>query len=157
MYTLKLLTHFPIEVEEVCNQFKEKNKNKSSITRDLKWLNFKWGDDLKIGCFDTFNNLKGYAVIKEDSGFILDFVLLDTNDTQIVMNALKQEYDKYVIRKGVSNPGLKLMWTDFFKDNLKEIELKPIDYKFVFGLCNLRNSNLLNEIDLNSWYVFPKD
>jgi len=156
-YKLQILNSFPTEIKDIWKQFKESYKNKSFVTRDLKWLNYKWGDDLKIGIYNLSDALVGYAVIKQNTGLILDFVMLKSKDTPVVINELKRLFDTFMKSEGVSNPGLKFMQTDYLKRNLNGVNVKPVAFQFVFGLSALKNSDVLDAIDLNDWYVFPND
>jgi hypothetical protein len=156
-YKLQILDSLPTEIKGIWKHFKEGFKKKSFVTRDLKWLHYKWGDDLKIGIYNSAGTLVGYAVIKQNTGLILDFVMLNSKDIPVVINELKQLFDTLLKSKGVINPGLKFMQTDYFKKNLNGVKVKPVGFQFVFGLSALKNSDLLDPIDLNDWYVFPND
>lgn len=156
-YKLQILNCLPSEIGSIWKQFKEKNKNKSFITRDIKWLNFKWGDDLIIGIYNPHSALIGYAVIKRNTGLILDFIMLISKDIPGVISDLKRLFDEISENKEVLNPGLKFMQTEYFKLNLKGVKIKPLDFQFVFGLSALANYDFLDNINLNEWYVFPND
>ena len=156
-FSLQILDEFSDEISIIWDQFKRLNKDRSFVTRDLEWLKYKWGDDLKIGIYNLSDALVGYAVIKQNTGLILDFVMLSSKDTPVVINELKQLFDTLMKSEGVSNPGLKFMQTDYLKRNLNGVNVKPVAFQFVFGLSALKNSDVLDAIDLNDWYVFPND
>lgn len=156
-YKLEILDSLPAQIDGIWEQFKEDYKNMSFVTRDLKWLNYKWGDDLKIGIYNSNGELFGYAIIKQNTGLILDFVMLSSEAIPAVLNELKQLFDTFIKSKGVTNPGLKFMQTDYLKTQLNGVKIKSVGFQFVFGLSAIKNSDLLDPIDLTDWYVFPND
>lgn len=83
--------------------------------------------------------------------------MLNSKDSPIVINELNQLFEKLMTSEGVSNPGLKFMQTDYLKMNLNGVKVKPVEFRFVFGLSALKNSDLLDTINLKNWYVFPND
>ncbi len=156
-YKLQILNSLPIEIESIWNKFKEIYKNKAFVTRDLKWLNYKWADDLKIGIYNSAGKLDGYAIIKQNSGLVLDFIMLSSAGIPDVINNLKHLFDNQIKTAGISNPALKFMKTSILEKWLGDVIIRPIDFQFVFGLSALKNSDLLDNIKLNDWYVFPND
>ena len=156
-FNLQILDKFPDEIKIIWERFKERNNDKSFVTRDLKWLNYKWGDDFKVGIYNSKGKLDGYAVIKKQSGLILDFVVLDYNQIPGVLIKLKQLFDNHATTNDNSNSGLKFMMTPFFAEKIPGDFLKPVNYEFVFGLCPLNDFVSVEKLSLEDWYVFPND
>ena len=130
----------------------------SFFTRDIRWLQYKWGNDLKVGIFDHSGSMEGYAVVRPDSGLLLDFILNDQDEIPDIFMQLKLLYENEMrVQKEAGMKSFKFMRNSFFKIHLKELKTKPVDYQFVFGLSSMINENILQAVDLDTWYVFPND
>lgn len=156
-FSLQVLDEFPDEISIIWEQFKVQNKDKSFVTRDLEWLKYKWGDDLKVGIYDSTGKLDGYAVIKKQSGLILDFILLSSNEIPAVLTKLKQLFDNHLRTEDVSSPGLKFMKNSLFSEKLDGVVIQPVDFQFLFGLSALKDFEKLEKTNFTDWYVFPND
>lgn len=156
-FSVRILDKFPNEIKSIWKQFKELNKDKSFVTRNLEWLKYKWDDDIKVGIYDTKGKLDGYAVIKQESGLILDFVMISSKETSNILPQLKRLFDNHLKSTRISNPGLKFMKTSLLSEIFCDVRIQPVDFQFVFGLSALKDFKKLEKIDLNDWYVFPND
>ncbi len=154
---LKALDSFPKESNLVWNNFKNAQKSHSFVTRDSKWLKYKWGGDLKIGFYNESDTLIGYAVVQEDTGLLLDLSLSNTQKIGASITALKMFLDDFYKKGNQSSPGLKFMDIEFFRSHLSEVECKELDYQFAFGLSYLKNLQPTFDQKLSNWIVFPKD
>jgi len=156
-FSLQILDEFSDEISIIWDQFKGLNKDRSFVTRDLEWLKYKWGGDLKVGIYDSTGKLDGYAVIKKQSGLILDFILLSSKEIPAVLTKLKQLFDNHLKTEGVSIPGLKIMKNFPLSEKLDKVMTQPVDFQFLFGLSALKDFEKLEKINFTDWYVFPND
>lgn len=156
-FSLQLLDEFPDEISFIWEQFKVQNKDKSFVTRDLKWLKYKWGGDLIVGIYNSVGKIRGYAVVKQKTGLILDFVLLDSQETPNVLTKLKQLFDNHLKTVDISNPGIKFMKTLLMSKMIGDIETKPVDFQFLFGFSALKDFSETEKINFDDWFVFPND
>jgi hypothetical protein len=157
-YKLRILDHFPVSVQAVWENFRQDHRELSFITRDIRWLEYKWGEDLKLGIYNHSESLQGYAVIRPNSGLLLDFVLDDPDEIPGVFCLLKEFYGTFPT--GVQNntgQKFKFMLNSYFSACLKDLKTIPVDYNFVFGISSYTSSDAIEAIDFEKWYVFPND
>ena len=157
-YELKVIGHFPEGIREIWKHFREDHKEMSFFTRDIEWLNYKWGDDLKIGIFGHSGVLEGYAVIRKKTGLLLDFILNDTDDFTGVFIQLKKLFGSIQQKEQKDSlQTLKFMPTSFLQSHFQDLKTNPVDFQFVFGLSSLAGEHALQSVDLDKWHVFPND
>jgi hypothetical protein len=157
-FRIELLDDFSVEIRDIWETFKIMNSELSFFTRDMAWLNYKWGDCLKLGLYSESDNMAGYAVIKPDSGLLEDLILKDMNLIPDALIQLSVFFSLYSKSCHSNTPAtFKFMPNGFIRRKMNEIKVKSVNYLLPFAISSITDFDGAVSMDLEKWYVFPNN
>lgn len=126
-----------------------------AVSRNSKWLKWKRGPHLHFEMRNQFDNqLRGYIVIKKNSGLVVDFLARSVNEIEsLILLTIQLLRKNTPALEDYGFTEMKFMQTPTIDRVLLSIPHDKIDFRFAFVNFFL-NAHVQEEIE---WFIMPDD
>ena len=154
-YQVELLDSFGEELDSFFVQASSNLPFRCLLNRDARWLNWKWGEDIKWGVRDLEGNVLGFLVIDPKSHLVKDALALSEKHFallfKLIINQLSSQKESWKISQ------IKVMYTPFMENVLSEFELEKVPFQFAFNVYSVSEKYEFSALKLDNWYMMPTD